>query len=170
MVRQWSLTNYCVSKTQKFCRVIIFLSGMQWKIPPSKCDRHRVRWKWSTQRLAEEGMSMGLTNTHTARGFSDLYHVFAPKRCILCITSWLPYITLRYINLGFFLPLEQPPTALLASASQPCVFARLLVANNSHRLSDVSQKIMYSKRKIDNFQSLLNTLLLFQNIQKYYLI
>ena len=166
MVRQWNLTNYFVSKA----RVIIFLSSMQWKIPPSKCNRHCVGWKWSTQWLAEEGMSMGLTNTHTARGFSDLYHVFAPKRCILCITSWLPYITLCYINLGFFLPLKQPPTALLASASQPCVFARLLVANNSHRLSDVSQKIMYSKRKIDNFQSLLNTLLLFQNIQKYYLI
>ena len=113
---------------------------------------------------------MGLTNTHTACGFSDLYHVFAPNRCILCITSWLPYITLCYISLGFFLPLEQPSTALLASAQQPCVFTRLLVANNSHRLSDVSQKIMYSKRKTDNFQSLLNTLLLFQNIQKYYLI
>ena len=30
------------------------------------------------------GMSTGLTNTHIARGFSDLYHVFARKQCILC--------------------------------------------------------------------------------------
>ena len=161
---------FCFKDTKNFAVLLFFLAACNEKFHRAKCDRHRVGWKWSTQRLAEEGMSMGLTNTHTARGFSDLYHVFAPKRCILCITSWLPYITLRYINLGFFLPLEQPSTALLASASQPCVFARLLVANNSHRLSDVSHKIMYSKRKIDNFQSLLNTLLLFQNIQKYYLI
>ena len=30
-----------------------------------------------------------------------------------CITSWLPYITLRYIDSRFFLPLEQSCTALL---------------------------------------------------------
>ena len=41
--------------------------------------------------------------------------------------------------------------ALLATVSQPGVFARLLVANNSHRLSDVSQKIMHSKRKNRQF-------------------
>ena len=29
-------------------------------------------------------MSTGLTNTHRARGCSDLYHVFARKQCILC--------------------------------------------------------------------------------------
>ena len=29
-------------------------------------------------------MSTGLTNTHIARGFSDLYHAFARKQCILC--------------------------------------------------------------------------------------
>ena len=37
---------------------------------------------WS--RLVKDGMSMGLTNTHTALGFSDLYNLFARKRCILC--------------------------------------------------------------------------------------
>ena len=48
--------------------------------------------------------------------------VFAWKQCILlvsCITSWLPYITLRYIDSRFFLLLEQSHTALLASALQP---------------------------------------------------
>ena len=124
---------------------------MQWKIPAGKCDRYHVGWKWSTQRLVEDGMSTGLTNTHMACGFSDLYHVFARKQCILCIMSWLPYITLCYIDLRFFLPLEQPRTALLATVSQPGVFTRLLVANNSHRLSDVSQKIMHSKRKNRQF-------------------
>ena len=34
------------------------------------------------------------------------------KGCILCITSWLPYITLCYIDSRFFLPLEQPRMAL----------------------------------------------------------
>ena len=39
----------------------------------------------STRRLVEGGMSTGLTNTHTARGFSVLYHVFITlKQCILC--------------------------------------------------------------------------------------
>ena len=37
-----------------------------------------------------------------------------------CITSWLPYITLCYIDSRFFLPLEQSCTALLAATSQPC--------------------------------------------------
>ena len=39
----------------------------------------------STRRLVEGGMSTGLTNTPTARGFSVLYHVFITlKQCILC--------------------------------------------------------------------------------------
>ena len=37
----------------------------------------------STRRLVEDGMSTGLTNTETARGFSVRYHVFARKQCIL---------------------------------------------------------------------------------------
>ena len=37
----------------------------------------------STQRLVEDGKSTGLTNTHAARGFSVLYHVFARKQYIL---------------------------------------------------------------------------------------
>ena len=32
---------------------------------------------------------------------------------LFCITSWLPYIALCYINLRFFLPLEQLRMALL---------------------------------------------------------
>ena len=35
----------------------------------------------STRRLVEDGKGTGLTNMHTARRFSVLYHVFARKQC-----------------------------------------------------------------------------------------
>ena len=47
-----------------------------------------------------------------------------------CITSWLPYIILCYIDSRFFLPLEQSRTALLGCR---LVFARLLAGNKSTR-------------------------------------
>ena len=50
----------------------------------------------STRRLAEDGMSAGLTNKHTARGISVLYHVFARKQCILC-SALRHKVTLDYI-------------------------------------------------------------------------
>ena len=40
-------------------------------------------------------MSTGLTNTHPARGFSDLHHVFARKQCILCSTLRHKYYMLH---------------------------------------------------------------------------
>ena len=64
--------------------------------------------KWiSTRRLVEDRMSTGLTNTHTARGFSDLHHVFARKQCIIC--SALRHkccLTLLYVSSiqDFFCP------------------------------------------------------------------
>ena len=64
---------------------------------------------------------MGLTNTHTTHGFSDLYKVFARKQCILCPALRNGCLTLLYVTLiqDFFLPLEQSRKALLASALQP---------------------------------------------------
>ena len=54
----------------------------------------------STRRLVEDGMSTGLTNTHTAHGFSVLYHVFPRKQCIL--SSALSHkITLHYAKKRF---------------------------------------------------------------------
>ena len=57
----------------------------------------------------------GTQNMHTAHGFSDLYHVFAWNQCILgpalrhgCLTLLICYIDLR-----FFLALEQSRMALL---------------------------------------------------------
>ena len=53
----------------------------------------------STQRLVEDGMSTGLTNTHTAGGFSVLYHVFARKQFILCSAlRHKSYFTLLYVT------------------------------------------------------------------------
>ena len=50
----------------------------------------------STRRLVEDGMSTGLTKTHT---FSVLYHVFARKQCILCSAlRHKSYLTLLYIK------------------------------------------------------------------------
>ena len=54
----------------------------------------------STQQLVEEGVSTGLTNMHTAQGFSVLYHVFALKQCI--VSSALhhkSYLALLYVAL-----------------------------------------------------------------------
>ena len=62
-----------------------------------------------------------------------------------CVMVALHYSMLHRFEI--FLPLEQSHTALLAANSQPCVFTRLLIANNIHRLSDVKQKMMHSKRK-----------------------
>ena len=62
------------------------------------------------------GMNTGLTNTHTARVFSDLYHVLARKQCILCPVlrhGCLTLYTPCYIDSKFFLSLEQSRTALL---------------------------------------------------------
>ena len=54
----------------------------------------------STRQLVEEGMSTGLTNTHTAYGFSVLYHVFALKQCIVCSAlRHKSYLTLLYVAL-----------------------------------------------------------------------
>ena len=61
-----------------------------------------------------DGMSTGLRNTRTARGFSDPYHVFARKQCILCPAVRHGCRTfLCYIDSRFFQPLEQSRTALL---------------------------------------------------------
>ena len=63
----------------------------------------------STRRLVEGGMSTGLTNTPTARGFSVLYHVFITlKQCILCSASrhksYLTLLCVTSIRDFFWLP------------------------------------------------------------------
>ena len=113
MVYQWSLTNYFASKTKNLAALLFFFSSIQRKIPAGKCDGYRVRWKWSTWRLVEDGMSMGLTNTHTARGFSDLYHMFTRKQCILCPALRHGCLTLLYVTStrDFFYPWNNRPNS-----------------------------------------------------------
>ena len=113
MVCQWSLPNYFASKTKNLAALLFFFSSIQRKIPAGKCDGYRVRWKWSTWRLVEDGMSMGLTNTHTARGFSDLYHMFTRKQCILCPALRHGCLTLLYVTLtrDFFYPWNNRPNS-----------------------------------------------------------
>ena len=89
---------FCFKDAKNFATLFFFFAARQKKIPEGKWDRYRVGWEGSTQRLVEEGISTGLTNTHTARGFSDLYHVFARKHCILCPTLRHGCLTLLYVT------------------------------------------------------------------------
>ena len=52
----------------------------------------------STRRLIEDEMSTGLTNTHTDRGFSDLYHAFARKfqQITFSVMHYFKKVTLHY--------------------------------------------------------------------------
>ena len=79
MLRQRSLPNYFASKAQKICCVIIFLSACNKKTQRANATDITYDRNDPPLRLVEDGMSTGLTNTHTARGFFDLYHVFARK-------------------------------------------------------------------------------------------
>ena len=70
----------------------------------------------STRRLVEDEMSTGLTNTHTARGFSDLYHAFARKQCILgyaLLHKSYPTLPYYVTSIRDFSALELSRTALL---------------------------------------------------------
>ena len=96
-----------LQRHKKFRCLIIFswqhaIKNSDWQMR----QIYRVGWKWSTRRLVEGGMSTGLTNKHTARGFSDLYHVFARKQCILCTSLRHGCLTLLYVTSirDFFCP------------------------------------------------------------------
>ena len=78
----------------------------------------------STRRLVEDGKNTRLTNTHTARGVSVLYHVFARKQCILSALRHKSYLTLPYVTsiqdpfcLGTFAHgfIRLPPCSLASS-------------------------------------------------------
>lgn len=104
MVRSWSLPNYLASNTKYILRHYYFvLAAGNEKILTGKCDSYTrtmdIMQNESTWRLVDDGMSKGLTNTHTDRGFSALYYVFARKQCIL--SSALlhkSYLTPRYVT------------------------------------------------------------------------
>ena len=74
------------------------------------------------------GITTGLTNTHTARRFSVLYHVFARKQCSVCRHNC--YLTLPYVTSlrDSFWAWNFHARLYYAAASQPRVFGRLLLA------------------------------------------
>ena len=79
----------------------------------------------STRRLVKDGMSTGLTNKDTAHGFSVLYQVFGRKQCSLC--SALRHKSYLTLPSRFTLPWNFGPRLYSAAASQPRVFAGLLI-------------------------------------------
>ena len=95
----------------------------------------------STRRLVEGGMSTGLTNTPTARGFSVLYHVFITlKQCILCSAlrhkSYLTLLCVTSIRdffcLGTFTQgsIWLPPRTLASSRGCSLVINMLTVSSD----------------------------------------
>ena len=89
-----------LERHNKFCVVIIFfLAAGNNKFERANVTTIRICCKCaneSTRRLVEDGMSKGLINTHTAREFSVLYHLFARKQGLLCSSlrhkSYLHYL------------------------------------------------------------------------------
>ena len=106
----------------------------------------------STLQLVEDGMSTGLTNTHTARGFSVLYHVFAWKQCILCSalhhksSLTLPYVTsLRdSFCLGTFVHgfIRLPPCSLASSRDCSLAIHVLNIIINYNDWSQLTSKMI----------------------------
>ena len=105
MVRQWSLPNYFASKTKNFAALLFFLadrnekrSGQMRQISRRMEMIHpTIGWRRDEHRTQ---------NMHTARGFFDLYHVFARKQCILCSAVRHGWLTLLYVTSiwDFFCP------------------------------------------------------------------
>ena len=95
----------CFKDTINSTVALFFLSG-----------RHAIRNSKRQMRQLSRMMQMnihltfgwrrdetGLTNTHPARGFSDLHHVFARKQCILCSTLRHKYYMLhRFESFSIF--------------------------------------------------------------------
>ena len=108
---------FCIKDTKNFAALLFFFnSGMQLKIPAGKCDRYHVGWKWSTQRLVTWRLDEQGTHKHAHGSWIvwSVSHVCSKTmHSLSCITLWLPYINLCYIDSRFFLLLEQSRTALL---------------------------------------------------------
>ena len=85
-------------------------------------------------RLVKDGITTELTNTHTARGFSVLHHVFARKQC--AVLRHKCYLTLPSVTSlrDSFWPWNFRARIYYAAASKSRVFARLLVGNKDFTL------------------------------------
>ena len=136
--------------TKHFAALLFCLAACNKKFQRANAQISR-RMKMIHRLLVEEGMSTG-------HGSWILWSVSRVRsktmHSLSCITIWLSYITLCYIDSSFFRPLEQSRTALLAAASQPRVFARLLVGNYwSRRLPSSPQLKAYYSRLMHRWSS-----------------
>ena len=114
-MRQWSLPNwFCFKDTEDFTALLFFLAT---------CIKNSSRQMLQISRRVEMihptiGWRRDERGTHKHPHGSWILWSAARVRSktmhsLSCITSWLPYITLCYIDSRFFLPLEQSRTALL---------------------------------------------------------
>ena len=113
---------FCFKDTKKFAALLFFLAACNKKFQRAnatelisyrmKTVHPTIGWRRDKHR----------THKHT----HDSWILWSVPRVrskamhsLSCIMSWLPYITLCYIDSRFFLPLEQSRTALLAASRQP---------------------------------------------------
>ena len=162
MVHQWSLPNYFASKTQK----ILLHYYFSW--------RHAMKNSSGQMRQISRRMKM-IHPTIGWRPDEHGTHKHAHGSWILLSVSRvrsktmhsLHYImaALHYSMLHRFETFSAPGTTAHGSIS--CRLAALVIVIGYLTLAT---KLCIVIGKIDNFRSLLNTLLLFQKVQKYYLI
>ena len=106
---------FCFKDTKNYAALLFFLAACNKKFQRANATDVAYDRNDPADEAVEDGMSVGLTKTHTALGFSDLYYVFTRKQCILCSALRHGYLTLLYVSSirDFFLPLEKSRTALL---------------------------------------------------------
>ena len=149
---QWPIIF--LRRYKKFAALLFFLLA---------CNKEFQRWQMRSHthmlQMQMRGNEHGTYSTHTARGFSILHYVFSRKQFILC--SALRHkccLTLLYVTSirDFFCPWNNRARLYQAPASQPRVFARLLVDNNfgvvlnndyvgpsGHLLFQTSRRLIY---------------------------
>ena len=111
----WSL--FKASKTQKnFSASLFFLATGNKQFQQANAQPYAYDANKSTRRLVKDRMDTGLTSTHTARGFSVLYHVFPRKQCILCTFF---FVTLHFYMLHQFEIFSTPGTTTHGSIRLP---------------------------------------------------
>ena len=116
MVRQWSLPNYFASKIKKISLRYYF----SWRHAIKNCSGQMPQISRRTE-MIHPTIGWRRDEHGTQKHAHDSWILWSVSRVrsktmhsLSCITSWLPYITLCYIDSRFFLPLEQSLTVLLA--------------------------------------------------------
>ena len=133
MVLQWRFQNYFASKTKKILLRYYFSQRHAIKNSSGQMRQisHMIEMIQPTigWRRNERGTHK---NTHGSWILWSVLRVrLRTMHSLFCITSWLSYITLCFIDSRFFFcPWKNRARFYETAASQPRVFARLLVGNN----------------------------------------